>query len=210
MFTRNQKRRPSCEIFNEEKKIKDEDVIIDLMIDAETIQYKINALAAAIEQTIMDGERLDIICVCDGAKRFVSNLMVVLNVKTIVVHNVKVNSYRGVHSEDVVDCSSRSQYEEIANADKILIIDDIYDTGKTMQYLVAKCRRMGVKNISTCVLLRRLRSSSIGDDNGRQLDHRFVGFFIDPDSFVVGYGLDYNGKYRDLPYIGKIIDNNRQ
>jgi hypoxanthine phosphoribosyltransferase len=76
----------------------------------------------------------------------------------------------------------------------ILLLDDILDTGKTLGYLTAHLRGLGVESLRVAVLLRK---------EGRQevpLEPDYCGFTI-PDRFVVGYGLDYNDEYRHLPYI---------
>ena len=81
----------------------------------------------------------------------------------------------------------------------VLIVDDILDTGKTLSALGDKLSQLKPKSVKICVLLAK--------DHSRQgdLDIKadYVGFQI-PDVFVVGYGLDYNGMYRNLPFIGKM------
>ncbi len=77
----------------------------------------------------------------------------------------------------------------------ILLIDDILDTGKTLKHMVDHLRGLGIASVRTAVLLRK---------EGRQevvIEPDFVGFTI-PNEFVVGYGLDYDDEYRNLPFIG--------
>jgi hypoxanthine phosphoribosyltransferase len=81
----------------------------------------------------------------------------------------------------------------IADRD-VLVVDDIFDTGHTLDQTLTALRQFSPKSIRTCVLLRK---------HGRQevsLQPDFIGFEI-PDEFVVGYGLDYRDHYRNLPYL---------
>jgi hypoxanthine phosphoribosyltransferase len=77
----------------------------------------------------------------------------------------------------------------------VLVVDDILDTGRTLQRVVANLRRLEPRRIKTCVLLekRARRLEKIRVD--------YVGFSV-PDSFVVGYGLDFAERYRNLPFVG--------
>jgi hypoxanthine phosphoribosyltransferase len=81
----------------------------------------------------------------------------------------------------------------------VLVIDDILDTGRTMKKIVTSFNRVGAKDIKVCVLLDKpsRRVEDISAD--------YIGFEI-PNAFVVGYGLDYNEYYRNLPYIGTLED----
>jgi hypoxanthine phosphoribosyltransferase len=109
---------------------------------------------------------------------------------------VLASSYRGatttrgplkINSELMLDIRDRH----------VLIVDDIFDTGNTMLELLALMKKMGPKSVRTAVLLRK---------QGRQevdLEPDFVGFDI-PDEFVVGYGLDYQDAYRNLPYVAAL------
>ena len=76
----------------------------------------------------------------------------------------------------------------------VLIIDDILDSGQSLQTVARLMRRRGAKSVKTCALLRKPQAIA----KGRSAD--FLGFDI-PDEFVVGYGMDYNHYYRNLPYI---------
>jgi hypoxanthine phosphoribosyltransferase len=76
----------------------------------------------------------------------------------------------------------------------VLLIDDILDSGGTVQLVVPILRELGAATVKTCVLLRKDRPSA------REVHVDYVGFEI-PDEFVVGYGLDYNNYYRNLPDI---------
>ena len=76
----------------------------------------------------------------------------------------------------------------------VLVLDDILDSGGTIRAVVARLRQMGAASVKSCVLLRKDRPSA------RDVEVDYIGFEI-PDEFVVGYGLDYNDYYRNLPDI---------
>lgn len=80
----------------------------------------------------------------------------------------------------------------------VVLVDDILDTGRTLKFAVAHMKNKGAKTIHTCCLLDKpsRRVEAITAD--------FVGFEV-PDTFVVGYGLDYDSYYRELPYIGQVV-----
>lgn len=79
----------------------------------------------------------------------------------------------------------------------VLITDDILDSGGTLKLIVPMVREMGAASVRTCVLLKKDRPAA------REVQVDYWGFEI-PDEFVVGYGLDYNNYYRNLPYIGTL------
>jgi hypoxanthine phosphoribosyltransferase len=85
------------------------------------------------------------------------------------------------------------QLEEVRGRN-VLLVDDILDTGNTLRLVVPLLREMGAATIRTCVLLRKDRPAA------RSFEPDYVGFDI-PDEFVVGYGLDFNNYYRNLPEI---------
>ena len=84
--------------------------------------------------------------------------------------------------------------------ENVLIVEDIIDTGRTLNYLVNNFRSRGAKTVRLCTLLNK------PDRRAVEVDVDYVGFEI-PDEFVVGYGLDYAQKYRNLPYIGIVEFN---
>jgi len=79
----------------------------------------------------------------------------------------------------------------------VLIVEDIVDSGLTLSWLVANLGSRGAASVEVCTLLRKPAAAKV------QVDVRYVGFDIDPE-FVVGYGLDYAEKYRNLPFVGTL------
>ena len=81
----------------------------------------------------------------------------------------------------------------------VLVIDDILDTGRTLHIVSQKLLSLGAKKLHRCVLLSKNKQRA------KEINAEYVGFHIE-DEFVVGYGLDYQEKYRNLPYIGVLND----
>ena len=78
---------------------------------------------------------------------------------------------------------------------RILLIDDILDTGRTLKAVKERLLEMGAKTVKTSVLLSKVK------ERAEEVEADYIGFEIG-DEFVVGYGLDYQGRYRNLPYVG--------
>ena len=109
---------------------------------------------------------------------------------------LQTRSYRGADTRPGELIMNPDLFPDVAGRD-VLLIDDIFDTGHTLAALVAQLDRLGAATIRSAVLLRK---------SGRQevsLDPEFVAFEI-PDCFVVGYGLDHNDLYRNLPHIAAL------
>ncbi|HKG49351.1 MAG TPA: hypoxanthine phosphoribosyltransferase [Actinomycetales bacterium] len=79
----------------------------------------------------------------------------------------------------------------------VLIVEDIVDSGLTLSWLVANLRSRGPASVEICTLLRKPASAKV------DVDVKYVGFDIDPE-FVIGYGLDYDERYRNLPFVGTL------
>lgn len=86
---------------------------------------------------------------------------------------------------------------DIDGAD-VLLVDDILDSGRTLRFAVRHVQNKGASRVFTCCLLDK------PDRRAVDIHADFVGFKI-PDTFVVGYGLDYDSHYRELPYIGEVV-----
>ena len=84
---------------------------------------------------------------------------------------------------------------------KVLLVDDILDTGRTLNFAAEHLREMKVRHLASCVFLDKPARRAV------PFEADYVGFEV-PDEFVVGYGLDYNHSYRELPYLGVVADPN--
>ncbi len=115
------------------------------------------------------------------------------------IYFLDVKSYNGLNSTGNVKITGNLDFVRNKN---IIIVEDIYDSGLTLKKLYNEIKKYNPKSIEICVLLYKEKTRE------KTLDLDYIGFKI-PDKFVVGYGLDYNEKYRGLPYIG-VIENNEK
>jgi hypoxanthine phosphoribosyltransferase len=164
-------------------------------------QHQISARVRELAQQIMldhapDGANgsaeVTIVPILTGAMIFTGDLIRQLSIK-MRIGLITVSSYPGA--------SLRSQGPQILGRQlgdirgrHVLLIDDILDSGGTVKSVVPILQELGAATVKTCVLLRKDRPSA------REMAIDYVGFEI-PDVFVVGYGLDYNDYYRNLPDI---------
>lgn len=140
------------------------------------------------------GQPLTIVGVMTGSVILLADMIRLLEMP-LRVGVVQASSYRGATSRGPLVINS-DLMPSISGRD-VLIIDDIFDTGNTLVELLALMRKLGPKSIRTGVLLRK---------QGRQevdLEPDFVAFTI-PDEFVVGYGLDHDDEFRNLPYVAAL------
>ncbi len=164
------------------------------LIDEETIKKRVTEIAKLISAEF-NGQPLTVVGVLTGALIFVSDLVRHLNLPLRICF-VRASSYRG---ETTVpgDLNIDSSMLPDIQGRNILLVDDILDSGHTLSKLSTYLKEKGCKTIRTAVLLRKI---------GRQenpIEPDYCGFEI-PDKFVVGYGLDYNDEYRNLPFIGDL------
>jgi len=166
---------------------------IDRVLHTERqIQARIEGLAREITDGLGRGP-LTVVGVLNGAVVFVSDLIRQIEAP-IELAFVSASSYRRGTSSGQLELDFLPNSEMIEGR-RVLIVDDILDTGRTMSALVAAFLERGAREVHPCVLLDKPSRRRV--DVGRA----FVGFSIE-DAFVVGYGLDFAGQYRNLPYIG--------
>jgi hypoxanthine phosphoribosyltransferase len=164
----------------------------DPMIDAETIQNRVDELAEQINGRYPDG--VSIIAVMTGAIPFVADLMRRL---TVPVHMsvVVARSYEGdARRAGQLQMRFPVAPEAVTGLD-VLVVDDILDSGQTLGALFEVVASHGPRSVAGCVLLRKGRL-----DLPDRMDVDYVGFDL-PDAFVVGYGLDFQDRFRNLPAI---------
>ena len=167
---------------------------IEVLINSEKLQKRIKELAGEIKKDYNDSEVV-FVSVLKGAVFFTVDLMKNYEGDTIL-DVVRVSSYEGETSTGNIKLKIPLNEEKIKDKN-IVIVEDIVDTGRTFNFLVDYVKSMNPKSVKTCVMLDK--------PSRRVVDFKadYVGFEID-DLFVIGYGLDYDEKYRNLPYIGYI------
>lgn len=151
-------------------------------------------IAEEIDRDYANSEHLVLLCILKGSLIFTSELMKKLTIPS-EVDFMKVSSYgAGTVSSGNVNIVLDIMRKDLPKCD-ILVIEDIVDSGRTLSYLVDYLRLKGAKSVKTCALLDK--------PSRRVVDFQpdYVGMEI-PDEFVVGYGLDYDERYRNLPFVG--------
>ena len=164
---------------------------LEILIDEDAIGQKTAELAARISRDYA-GKELVLICILKGAAIFASDLSRHLTIP-VGLDFVHVSSY-GSATVSSRTITVKKDIDVDISGKNVLLVDGIIDTGDTVAYLVERYKQRSPASIKVVTLLDK-RSRRITDVH---LD--YCGFGI-PDVFVVGYGMDYGEKYRNLPYI---------
>ncbi len=164
---------------------------LKVLIPERKIKERVKELAFQISNDFA-GEPVTVVAILKGAFIFAADLIRLMK-SEVRVDFLRIKSYSG-EKKGRTEITYMPQRELITDQN-VLIIDDIFDTGGSLEVAYRVIKEMSPAKVKTCVLL----SKEI--DRKTTLTPDFVGFTI-PDKFVFGYGLDYNEMYRDLPYIG--------
>ncbi len=175
--------------------------IARILISREQLDRRIRELAGEIvaSYTALDGH-LTIVTILNGAIIFLADLIRHMPVK-MRLELITVSSYPGKATESVEARLTRDIAADVRGQD-VLIVDDILDTGKTIRLVRSELARRGPRSIKAATLLRKPNKAP------RDVAVEFVGFDIE-DEFVVGYGMDYDNHYRNLPYIAVLTQEAR-
>ena len=168
---------------------------IRVLLTEEEVNKKISEVAAQINKDY-EGKEVHLICILKGGVFFTCDLANRLTIP-VSLDFMSVSSYgSGTKSSGVVKIIK--DLDEPLEGKNVIIVEDIIDSGRTLAYLIEVLKQRNPKNIELCTLLdkpeRRVK---------KQVQVKYTCFTI-PDEFVVGYGLDYDQKYRNLPYIGVV------
>ncbi|BBZ72285.1 hypoxanthine-guanine phosphoribosyltransferase [Mycobacterium paraseoulense] len=174
--------------------------IKSVLLTAEQIQARIAELGGEIGGQYRDvmtetGQDLLLITVLKGAVIFVTDLARAIPVPT-QFEFMAVSSYGSSTSSSGVVRILKDLDRDIQGRD-VLIVEDVVDSGLTLSWLLRNLSSRHPRSLRVCTLLRK------PDAKGANVDIAYVGFDI-PNDFVVGYGLDYDERYRDLSYIGTL------
>jgi hypoxanthine phosphoribosyltransferase len=164
---------------------------VEILIPADRIQHRIVEIAREIAHDYA-GRPVTIVGVLTGSLMFVADLVRHLTLP-LRIHFIQASSYRGTDT-DPGELRVHLDFLPDLRGRHVLLLDDILDTGFTLHRLKQEMHKFGVASLKVAVLVRkagRLRVPVTAD---------YCGFDI-PDSFVVGYGLDFNDEYRNLPHI---------
>lgn len=166
-----------------------------ILVSEEKIEGIVTELAARIDRDYAgSNKKLLLLCILKGSVVFMGELMKKITIP-VEIDFMKVSSYgSGTVSSGRLNILLDITRGDMADLD-IIVIEDIIDSGRTLSYLVKYLQLKGANSVKTCTMLDK--------PSRREVDFEpdYVGCMI-PDEFVVGFGLDYDEKYRNLPYIG--------
>jgi hypoxanthine phosphoribosyltransferase len=163
-----------------------------VLVDEAVIEKRLDAMADEIEREFPPGP-LVVIILLKGALVFAADLLRRVP-RVLQIECLNVASYHGgMESSGTVDFLDR--HFPVVRDHHVLLLDDILDTGRTLHAVTDRLMEEGAVAVHTAVLLAKDKPRAT------QLTADYIGFQI-ADEFVVGYGLDYQGKYRNLPYVG--------
>lgn len=168
--------------------------IAKVLLTAEEIDDRLGEIAAQIDQDYADRDFL-LVGVLKGAVMVMADLSRKIK-KNVAMDWMAVSSYgSGTKSSGVVRIL-KDLDTDVTNR-HVLIVEDIIDSGLTLSWLVANLKSRGAASVEIATLLRKPEAAKV------EVDVAYVGFDI-PIEFVVGYGLDFDERYRTLPYVGTL------
>ena len=168
---------------------------IRVLLSEDEVNKRISEVAAQISRDYQ-GKEIHLICILKGGVFFTCELAKRLELP-VTLDFMSVSSYgAGTVSSGIVKIVK--DLDEPIEGKDVLIVEDIIDSGNTLSYLIEVLKQRNPRSIELCTLLdkpeRRVK---------KQVTVKYTCFTV-PDQFIVGYGLDYDQKYRNLPYIGVI------
>ncbi len=167
---------------------------VEVLLSEEKVNARIRQIGEQISRDY-EGKELHLVCILKGASFFTCELAKRITVP-VSLDFMSVSSY-GASSESSGVVKIVKDLDEPLEGKHVLVVEDIVDTGRTLDYLLSLMRSRGAEDVKLCALLDK--------PDRRVVDVKadYTGFQI-PDEFVVGYGLDYAQRYRNLPYIGVV------
>lgn len=166
----------------------------EVLLSEEELAQLVSKIAQQVSEDYKD-KRLLLVCVLKGSVCFMADLMRKITIP-LEIEFLRAKSYLAGSSESCGDVKVKYAIDNLSQYD-VLLVEDIFDTGRTLEKVKAKMIEDGARSVRCCSLLdkpgRRDKSVTL------KLD--YIGKEI-PNAFVVGYGLDFDEKYRGLPYVG--------
>ena len=162
-----------------------------ILVTEEELKNKIVEIGKQISNDYKDKNPI-IVGVLRGSFIFMADLVREINIP-VTIDFMAVSSYRGTTSTGKIKIE-KDLSEDVKDRN-VILIEDILDTGRTLSYIIKMLENRGAKSVNVCSLLVKKARTEI------EVDYKYSGFNI-PNEFVVGYGLDYEEKYRNLKYIG--------
>jgi hypoxanthine phosphoribosyltransferase len=165
---------------------------MNVLLDAATVQARVGELAREIEADYPRGEEIHMVCVLKGGFIFMSDLVRYMSTR-VSLDFIAVSSY-GSGTKSSGEVRFQKDLDTSLEDRHVVVVEDIVDTGLTLKYLQEILRSRAPRTLRTACLLSKPSRRKV------EVPVEYIGFTIE-DKFVVGYGLDYAEKYRNLPYI---------
>lgn len=176
------------------------DIFNKIIVSQQQIKSSVENIASEVKKYYADSEKVLAFVMLMGAKWFADDLFHHINDDNkFQVYYIRVSSYQG-GTKSTGHVTINLDIRDDLTGKEILIIDDIYDSGLTLRTVTELFKEKGASDIKTCVLLEKQI------EHKEQVNVDFVGLNV-PDEFMVGYGLDYNQMYRELPFIASIKED---
>lgn len=167
---------------------------ITVLIDEETIENRIKEIAEQISKDY-EGKEVRLICILKGSIFYTAELAKRLRIPS-TIDFMSVSSY-GAGTVSSGQVNIKKDLDESIEGIDVIVVEDIVDTGNTLSQLIPELKKRSPKSIEIATLLDKPSRREV------DIDVRYIGFEVE-DKFVVGYGLDYDQNYRDLPFIGVV------
>lgn len=165
---------------------------IELLITEEQLDKRIQEITKQISDDFGDKD-ITLICVLKGSVMFMVDMARKLK-QRVELEFIDVSSYKN-NTISEGKLTINKDIESSIEGKNVILLEDIVDTGRTLNYLIKHLKSKKPASLKTCTLLNKPSRRII------DIDADYVGFTI-KDAFIVGYGLDYAQRYRNLPYIG--------
>src|SRR6266550_3756740 len=167
--------------------------VAEILLSEEQIQTRVKELGLQISEDYA-GQRLTLVSVLKGSLPFMADLMRAMSIP-VRIDLMEVSSYGGATTESSGLVRILKDLSASIEGEEVLIVEDIIDTGLTLNYLVRYLRGKSPRSLRICTLLDKPARRLV------EIPVDYIGFTI-PDQFVVGYGLDYGELYRNLRFVG--------
>ncbi len=168
---------------------------LEVLLSEEQIQSRIAELGRQLTERYA-GEELHVIGVLKGSFLFLADLVRAIDSDKLSVDFLGLSSYGDASKSSGVVRVTQDLSKPIEGKN-VLIVEDIIDTGLTMKYLMENLRTRKPKTLEVCTLLHKPSNATV------EVDIAYIGFKI-PNEFVIGYGLDYAERFRNVPFIGVV------
>lgn len=167
---------------------------VEILLTEKEVDDRIQAIGEQISKDY-EGRQVHLVCVLKGGSFFMCELAKRITVP-VSLDFMSVSSYGSDTKSSGVIKIVKDLDESLKDKD-VIVVEDIVDSGRTLSYLLKMLQARGPKSLALCTLLDKPERRVV------EVNVDYTGFQI-PDEFVVGYGLDYDQRYRNLPYIGVV------